>query len=78
MQEVEGWAVEGHTDYLRLKGDTGPLVYPAGFLYVYRALRWAVGGAGRTAEAVRAAQWAFTGLYLAVLALVMHIYGRAR
>jgi hypothetical protein len=39
MQEVEGWVVEGHTDYLQLKGDTGPLVYPAGFMYIFAGLR---------------------------------------
>ena len=78
MQEVEGWAVEGHTDYLQLKGDTGPLVYPAGFLYVYRALRYVVGDAGRSAAAIRAAQWLFSALYLIVLAVVLAIYGRAR
>lgn len=42
MQEVEGWVVrrDSPTNYVTLKGSTGPLVYPAGFLYVYRALRW--------------------------------------
>jgi len=78
MQEVEGWAVEGHTDYLQLKGDTGPLVYPAGFLYVYRALRWLVGDAGRSAAAIRAAQWVFVGVYLFTLGVVLAIYGKAR
>ena len=78
MQEVEGWAVEGHTDYTQLKGDTGPLVYPAGFLYVYRALRWFVGDAGRSAAAIRAAQWVFVGVYLFTLGVVLAIYGKAR
>ena len=77
MEEVEGWAVDGHTDYTQLKGGTGPLVYPAGFLYVYRALRWATWG-GRGLHAIRAAQWCFAALYIAVLALVMAIYGKAR
>jgi len=42
MQEVEGWVVrkDSPTNYVTLKGSTGPLVYPAGFLYLYRALRW--------------------------------------
>ncbi|CAF4520790.1 unnamed protein product, partial [Rotaria magnacalcarata] len=34
MQEVEG-VVNGTYDYYQLKGDTGPLVYPAGFVYIY-------------------------------------------
>lgn len=29
MQEVEGF-LNGTKDYMLLKGDTGPLVYPAG------------------------------------------------
>ena len=78
MQEVEGWVVEGHTDYTQLRGDTGPLVYPAGFLYVYRFLRYFVGDSGRSASAIRAAQWIFAGLYLMVQAIVLYIYGRAR
>ena len=78
MQEVEGWAVEGHTDYTLLRGDTGPLVYPAGFLYIYRGLRYVVGDAGRSAAAIRTAQWIFSALYLVVLAIVLAIYGRAR
>lgn len=78
MQEVEGWVVEGSTDYTTLRGDTGPLVYPAGFLYVYRALRALVGDAGRSPAAIRAAQWVFVGVYLSTVALVLHIYGRAR
>ena len=41
MQEVEGWAVrrESPTDYSTLRGDTGPLVYPAGFMWAFRGLR---------------------------------------
>ncbi|KAK9753081.1 ALG3 protein [Popillia japonica] len=34
MQEVEGF-LNGTLDYRHLKGDTGPLVYPAGFVYIY-------------------------------------------
>ena len=78
MQEVDGWAKDGHTDYLELRGGTGPLVYPAGFLYVYRALQLLVGDGGYSVAAVRCAQWAFLALYLATLAVVMRIYERAR
>ena len=35
MQEVAGVLEFGEFDYLELKGDTGPLVYPAGFVYIY-------------------------------------------
>lgn len=73
MQEVEGW-IGGDTDYMNLKGDTGPLVYPAGFMYVYRALRWATDGG----VDIRAAQWIFLGVYLATQWLVLDIYSKAR
>ena len=37
MQEVKG-VIDGDLDYKKLKGDTGPLVYPAGFVYIYSIL----------------------------------------
>jgi len=37
MQEVAGF-LSGDWDYANLRGDTGPLVYPAGFVYIYSAL----------------------------------------
>ena len=39
MDEVESY-VEGERDYLKIRGGTGPLVYPAFFLYVFRGLRY--------------------------------------
>lgn len=39
MQEVKGY-LEGERNYLNLYGDTGPLVYPAGFVYVFSYLYW--------------------------------------
>jgi hypothetical protein len=36
MQEVEGF-LQGERDYMKLQGDTGPLVYPAGFVYIFSA-----------------------------------------
>jgi alpha-1,3-mannosyltransferase len=43
LEEVHGY-VQGERDYTKLRGGTGPLVYPAGFVYVYRALYGLVGG----------------------------------
>lgn len=37
MQEVEGY-LNGTADYMKLRGDTGPLVYPAGFVYLFSML----------------------------------------
>lgn len=37
MKEVEGFLM-GDWNYKHLKGDTGPLVYPAGFVYIFSGL----------------------------------------
>jgi hypothetical protein len=42
MEEVEGF-LEGELDYAQLKGGTGPLVYPAGFVYIFSCIRWFTG-----------------------------------
>jgi len=76
MSEVKGW-VDGERDYAKLRGGTGPLVYPAGFVYIFAALRWLVGGGGVGPAAILAAQWVFLGLYLAVLAAVLRVYALA-
>ncbi|RWV77938.1 hypothetical protein GW17_00061168, partial [Ensete ventricosum] len=41
--QVDGF-LGGERDCTKLKGDTGPLVYPAGFLYVYSAIKFLTGG----------------------------------
>ncbi|NXW40110.1 ALG3 mannosyltransferase, partial [Nyctiprogne leucopyga] len=71
MEEVEGFA-NGTLDYTQLKGDTGPLVYPAGFVYIFLGLYYAT---GRGAD-IRLAQYIFAGLYLLNLLLVFRIYYR--
>lgn len=43
MEEVEGF-LGGELDYMKLKGGTGPLVYPAGFVYLFSAIRWITNG----------------------------------
>jgi hypothetical protein len=36
--------LSGERNYANIKGDTGPVVYPAGFLYVFSILFWLTGG----------------------------------
>lgn len=69
MQEVEG-ALNGTLDYSQLRGDTGPLVYPAGFVYIY-SLFYYITGHG---ENIAVAQAVFAALYLLNLAVVMAVY----
>ncbi|CAN4093089.1 unnamed protein product [Withania somnifera] len=67
MSQVSGF-LEGERDYSNLKGDTGPLVYPAGFLYIYSAIQYVTGGQ------VYPAQILFSFLYILDLAIVVFIY----
>ncbi|KAF2152374.1 glycosyltransferase family 58 protein [Myriangium duriaei CBS 260.36] len=64
----------GERNYAKIRGDTGPLVYPAGHVWIYRALAWAT-DAGKD---IAAAQLIFAALYLATLATVMLCYRRAK
>lgn len=75
MEEVRGPVEEGIFDYMQLRGQTGPLVYPGGFVVLYAALRALAGGDGSD---VRSAQWVFVALYVATLGLVASCYAAAR
>lgn len=69
MQEVEGF-LNGTTDYSKLKGDTGPLVYPAGFVYIFSALYFLTD----RGENITSAQYLYFGLYLITIYLLYRIY----
>ena len=73
MQEVSGF-LSGERDYMKLRGDTGPVVYPAGFVYVYSALYYF------TSEGViiRKGQYIYAILYLWTLYVVFKIYQSSR
>ncbi|XP_063989310.1 lethal(2)neighbour of Tid protein [Diachasmimorpha longicaudata] len=73
MQEVEGF-LNGTLDYGKLRGDTGPLVYPAGFVYVYSLLYY-ITSHGMD---IRSAQYVFALLYIVLLILVLRIYAKAK
>jgi len=69
MQEVEIW-LNGEYDYRNIYGGTGPLVYPAGFLYLFAILRkWANYGTD-----IGAAQHIFLAMYLAMQCTVFLLF----
>ncbi|KAI8139572.1 glycosyltransferase [Fennellomyces sp. T-0311] len=71
MQEVKGY-LDGERDYQQLRGDTGPLVYPAGFVYIYSWL-YRITSDGVN---IRLAQYLFAALYLATQLIVFSIYSK--
>ncbi|XP_055905726.1 lethal(2)neighbour of tid protein 2 [Eupeodes corollae] len=72
MQECEGF-LNGTTNYALLKGDTGPLVYPAGFVYIYSALYYITSHGSN----VRLAQYIFAFIYLLQIYLVIRLYAKS-
>lgn len=74
MQEVEGVVVNGTFDYGKLKGDTGPLVYPAGFVYVFSVLYYLT----TFGKNIRVGQYIFMLLYLINIYLVFKIHERSK
>lgn len=73
MQQVEQY-IAGERDYVKIKGGTGPLVYPAAHVYIYRALY----GLTDRGMNIPLAQIIFGVLYLFNLAVVMACYRLAR
>lgn len=73
MQECEGF-LNGTLDYSQLRGDTGPLVYPAGFVYIYSFLYLLT----NQGENIKLAQYVFIGIYLLQLFFVLRIYIKSR
>uniref|UniRef100_A0A2M4BKK6 dolichyl-P-Man:Man5GlcNAc2-PP-dolichol alpha-1,3-mannosyltransferase n=1 Tax=Anopheles marajoara TaxID=58244 RepID=A0A2M4BKK6_9DIPT len=73
MQECEGF-LNGTTDYSQLRGDTGPLVYPAGFVYIYSAFYFLTSRGTN----IRLAQYLFIVIYLLQQMLVLRLYCKSR
>jgi len=73
MQHITQY-ISGERDYAKLSGSTGPLVYPAAHVYIYRLL-FALTNEGRD---IKLAQYIFIGVYLTTLTLVMQCYRAAR
>ena len=72
MEQVDTFAA-GERDYSAIHGGTGPLVYPAGHVYVFRTLQAITGGGD-----IQLAQRAFGALYLVNLALGLAVYVEGR
>ncbi|SCZ96115.1 BZ3500_MvSof-1268-A1-R1_Chr8-1g10015 [Microbotryum saponariae] len=64
--------ISGERQYSLIKGDTGPLVYPAGFLYIYSGIHYITRGG----LDIRTAQSLFAQLYLVTLGFVFEILRR--
>lgn len=69
MEEVNGF-LSGEFDYRQLKGGTGPLVYPGGFVWLFSALYYLT--AQGTLLAV--AQGVFLGVYILTWGLALRFY----
>uniref|UniRef100_A0A1I7Y3U4 dolichyl-P-Man:Man5GlcNAc2-PP-dolichol alpha-1,3-mannosyltransferase n=1 Tax=Steinernema glaseri TaxID=37863 RepID=A0A1I7Y3U4_9BILA len=73
MQQVECY-MNGTRNYTLISGDTGPIVYPAGHLFIYRFL-YSLTDAGTN---IRRAQYIFGALYILTILLVFRIYAKTR
>lgn len=73
MEQVELY-LNGERDYTKIRGGTGPLVYPAAHVYIYTALYYMT----NHGKDIMTAQMIFAILYLGVLAMVMATYRMAK
>ena len=65
--------LQGERDYTKLQGQTGPLVYPAGFVYIFTFLHRITGGGN-----IAAGQAVFAVIYLMTQAVVLWLYIKAQ
>eukprot|EP00842_Homolaphlyctis_polyrhiza_P003548 jgi/Hompol1/4194/HPOL_001750-RA len=73
MQQVTAF-LGGQFDYAQLSGDTGPLVYPAGFVYLYSVLHAVTNGGVN----ILRGQICFAAIYVASFVVVTLIYRRSK
>lgn len=69
MQQIE-LVNAGALDYSLIQGDTGPIVYPAGYVQIYQFLYWLTDGGVN----LRTAQTAFGYLYTVTVMLTCVVY----
>jgi alpha-1,3-mannosyltransferase len=72
MQQAELY-LAGERNYARINGQTGPLVYPAGHVYIYS---WLYKLTNKGIDLLTG-QIIFAGIYLANLVIVMALYAQA-
>ncbi|RKF63907.1 Dol-P-Man:Man-PP-Dol alpha-1,3-mannosyltransferase [Erysiphe neolycopersici] len=72
MKQIE-MIVEGERDYTKIRGGTGPLVYPAAHVYLY----WTLYQITNQGNNILLAQVLFGVLYIATLAIVISCYKQA-
>lgn len=72
MQQIALYQA-GERDYTAIKGDTGPLVYPAGHVYIYSFL-YELTDKGQD---ITLGQYIFAGIYIATLIVVLSCYIKA-
>ncbi len=81
MDEVTAFQ-NGELNYMNIRGGTGPLVYPAGFLYLYSLFKWIassaaaanVGGSQSERKDIFMVQVVFCLLYVMNAAVVLSTY----
>jgi alpha-1,3-mannosyltransferase len=73
MEEVEGPLLHNEYNYTNLRGGTGPLVYPAGFVWFFGALH----SITENGTNISSAQTIFILLYISTFAVVAAIYQKA-
>ena len=73
MEHIEIY-LKGERDYKNITGGTGPLVYPAAHVFIYRIL-YKLTNQGRD---IQTAQYIFALVYLLTLATVMQCYRAAK
>lgn len=73
MEQIQLYE-DGEREYTKIEGGTGPLVYPAAHVWIYRAL-YNITNHGKD---ILLAQKLFAGLYLINLGVVMACYLKAK